>query len=65
MHAHWSSDVCLCACGCAAYEGFRARALLSKYRPVARVGIQIESTGGVATRKAEASRGALQRAIAS
>jgi hypothetical protein len=31
------------------------------YRPGARVGIQVESTGGVA-RKAETSRGALQKA---
>jgi hypothetical protein len=34
-----SSDVRLCAFGGAAYEGFRARALRSKYRPGDRVGM--------------------------
>jgi hypothetical protein len=38
----WYRDVCLCVFGCTAYEGFRARALRSKYKP------EVEGTGWVA-----------------
>jgi hypothetical protein len=47
---------------CAVCEGFRARALWSKYRPGARVGRQAKSTGRDA-RKDESSCGALHAAI--